>query len=381
MMLQTLTSRLPRAAVVHSIPAVSLLARHICKAGYSAINVSSQKGKTQMIQRRDLGCTALVVLAAPSAMCAAAYMALRYKVALPNEWIVKTGPFVPDMEISKRTMIWPFQEHIKINMNPITIKTIVNAMTTEKIPFNMPMTFTICPIEDNDSLKKYAARVCGIDQSAFEENLLGIIQGESRILTASLELEKLFNDRDTFKKHITDNINSSLSEFGLRAMNVNIEELIDNDGSEYFKYMKKKALEKAVNIARIDVAEQTKEGDIGEKEHVRTSRKKLAEIEADAVNTENEKQREMIASTTNLEIAKSNFDKSRQIAAYQAKAEAEMKQIEYQQQVEEKRKQQMIEELRAKDYSASLVAAEVKAKDMEGTTHNKLLFSTHIVAA
>jgi len=149
-------------------------------------------------------------------------------------------------------------------------------------------------------------------------------------------------------------------------MNVNIEELIDNDGSEYFKYMKKKALEKAVNIARIDVAEQTKEGDIGEKEHVRTSRKKLAEIEADAVNTENDKQREMIASTTELEIAKSNFDKSRQIAAYQAKAEAEMKQIEYQQLVEEKRKQQMIEELRAKDYSASLVAAEVKAKDMEG---------------
>jgi hypothetical protein len=64
--------------------------------------------------------------------------------------------------------------------------------------------------------------------------------------------------------------------FGLRAMNVNIEELVDNEGcgttplfvckyiicvntgSEYFKYMRKKALEKAVNKARIDVAEQVK---------------------------------------------------------------------------------------------------------------------------
>jgi flotillin len=253
-----------------------------------------------------------------------------------------------------------------VNMNPRTVKTVVNAMTTEKIPFNMPMTFTICPIDTPEALKVYAARMCGIDEATYDENLLGIIQGESRILTAEMELEKLFNDRDNFKHQITDKINGLLEEFGLRAMNVNIEELIDNDGSEYFKYMKKKALEKAVNKARVDVAEQTKEGDIGEKEHVRTSRKKMAEIEADAVTTENEKQREILSSTTDLEIAKSNFTKSRQIAEYQAQAEAEMRQIEFQQTVEEKRRAQKIEEKRATDFSSALVAAEVKAKDMEG---------------
>ena len=62
---------------------------------------------------------------------------------------------------------------------------------------------------------------------------------------------------------------------------------------------------------------QTKEGDIGEKEHVRTSRKRMAEIEADAVHTENEKQREIIGSVTQLEIAKSNLARDRQIAEYQ----------------------------------------------------------------
>jgi hypothetical protein len=49
----------------------------------------------------------------------------------------------------------------------------------------------------------------------------------------------------------------------------------------------------------------------------------MAEIEADAVNTENEKQREIISSSTQLEIAKSNLDRDRQIAAYQVSVVSE----------------------------------------------------------
>lgn len=111
------------------------------------------------------------------------------------------------------------------------------------------------------------------------------------------------------------------------------------------------------------------------------------------MTTENEKQKEILNSITGivfyflytftsyaticyleLEIAKSNLEKSRQVAAYQASAEAEMKQIECQKIVEEKRTQQKIEERRAVDYFKALVEAEVKTKDMEGSQPHSNIF-------
>ena len=277
--LTTNTSRFPlnkMLRVARNISKVSsatrAISQHIAKATSSiAPNFISLRNNEKRVkmqpQKRDfadLALSSMVVSGgyalASTAVFGSAYFYWRYKVALPNEWIIKTGPFITDVHISRRTLLLPFQQSITVTMNPTTIKTIVNAMTTEKIPFNMPMAFTLCPIDNPEAMKKYSARLCGISKEAFDENLLGIIQGESRVLTAGMELEKLFSDRDAFKSHITDNINKSLEDFGLRIINVNVEELIDNDGSEYFKYMKKKALEKAVNKARVDVAEQTKEG-------------------------------------------------------------------------------------------------------------------------
>lgn len=209
------------------------------------------------IRKREYVTEILTSITIPVLSTAVFYW-FRYKVAQPNQWIVKTGPFVKNVDISKKTLLLPFQEHIYINTNPMTIKTMVNAMTIEKIPFNMPMVFTIRPKDDFDALARYASSFSGCDTEKIEEIIIGIIDGNARLLTAGLELESLFNDRDLFNKSVTEVINVSLDKLGLVASNVNIEELLDTSGSEYFKYMRKKALEKAVNRARVDVAEQLK---------------------------------------------------------------------------------------------------------------------------
>lgn len=100
---------------------------------------------------------------------------------------------------------------------------------------------------------------------------------------------------------------------------------------------------------------------------MRVSRKKMAEIEADTQIAENERSKEIYQSSTHLEISKSNFERDKQIAKYEAMALAEMKKIEFQQQVEESRKSLEERTIRAKDMSRATVQAEVLMKDMEGS--------------
>lgn len=300
-----------------------------------------------------------------------AYVKDKYIVAQSHQYIVKTGPFIEGINVSKQTLILPFQLYNFVNMNPLTIETIVLAMTTEKIPFNMPMKITIVIKEDFESIRKYATHYNDISNYELEKSILGIIHGAIRILVATLELEALFNDKNKFKNKITDEINLILDNFGLKAININLEELVDSEDSKYFQHMKTKALERALNKARVDAAEQTKEGDIGELHFKAESRKKSAEITSNTIEIENNRQQEIIKSMTRLEIEKAENEKYRKIAVAISKAESEMKEIDLQREVEDKRKEQEISKLRAKDLAAADVRAQVKKSDTEGIMNSE----------
>ena len=55
-------------------------------------------------------------------------------------------------------------------------------------------------------------------------------------------------------------------KFGLKIYNANVKELQDAPGSEYFKFLSRKAHEGASNQAKIDVANARMVGEIGEAE-------------------------------------------------------------------------------------------------------------------
>jgi flotillin len=62
--------------------------------------------------------------------------------------------------------------------------------------------------------------------------------------------------------------------------NANVKQLKDMPGSEYFKFLQKKAQEGAVNQAKVDVAKARMLGSVGEKEREGESRMKTSKIEA-----------------------------------------------------------------------------------------------------
>jgi flotillin len=230
----------------------------------------------------------------------------------------------------------------------------------------MPTVFTVGPMDNLDTLKSYSKLLQSSSPEDLKAKIIGIIQGETRVACGKIKLDDLFNNRETFKKELVDNVDEELKQFGLKVYNANIEELRDMEGNEYFVFLRKRALEGAVNNAKVAVAEQNKIGNVGEKEHLTETRQKLAEFEKQAKLTENERDREILQSNTDLSVASADLTKKKAIAEAEGKASADIRTLELQKEVEVIRNKQEIERLRASEFSVASVAAEIAIKKSEG---------------
>jgi flotillin len=299
------------------------------------------------------------------------FMMYRYKVCLPNERIVKTGLGIKTARLYDKTLQLPFQTITKIKLVPKAYHYLIDkAMSKEKITFRMPIAFTVAPKDDPVMLLNFAKSSSMIDDLAsarFDDLVVAAVAGACRRQAGTLELEHIFSDRNKFRDQVIDVINNDICPFGLHILTMNIEELEDMEGNEYFKYLRKRALEGAVNIAKIDVAEKQREGDIGQKLHQSEARKELSELEKAAKLVENSREGEIAKSTSDLNVIKAEYDRAVKVAQLEANANADKRKYELQKEVEEYRKTQEIERLRASDLSIASVQAEVTIKNAEAS--------------
>lgn len=127
-------------------------------------------------------------------------------------------------------MVWPFQKAARISMAPFDLKMNLQAMTTEKLQFTLPAVFTIGPDNEINALKKYALLLTDdhhtgtlksitrslTDNDHVKEIVRGIIEGETRVIVSSMTMEEIFTGRQIFKKHVVENVQKELDQFGLR---------------------------------------------------------------------------------------------------------------------------------------------------------------------
>lgn len=77
----------------------------------------------------------------------------------------------------------------------------------------MPAVFTIGPKNDPDALYKYA-RLLTTDDKNRDELVIGIVEGETRVICATLTMEEIFKERKLFKETVLKNIADELGQFG-----------------------------------------------------------------------------------------------------------------------------------------------------------------------
>jgi flotillin len=180
------------------------------------------------------------------------------------------------------TFVWPLiQDYAFLSLTPMTINIpLQNALSFQNIRINVPSTFTVGISTDSNIMSNAAERLLGIEAQKIEDMAKEIIFGQLRLTVASLTIEQINQDRESFLEAIRKNVEPELNKIGLYLINVNITDITDE--SDYIESIGKKAASEALNKAKIDVAEQVKIGAIGEAEAVKVKEVRVAENVAEA---------------------------------------------------------------------------------------------------
>jgi flotillin len=179
-------------------------------------------------------------------------------------------------------LIWPLvQDYAFISLTPMTINIpLQGALSMQNIRINVPSTFTVGISTDPVIMTNAAERLLGLPPKAIEDMAKEIIFGQLRLTVASLTIEQINQDRESFLESIRKNVEPELNKIGLYLINVNITDITDE--SDYIGSIGKKAASEAINKAKVDVAEQEKFGAIGQAEANRVKEIRVAENTAEA---------------------------------------------------------------------------------------------------
>ncbi|MDR2626905.1 MAG: flotillin family protein, partial [Dysgonamonadaceae bacterium] len=186
------------------------------------------------------------------------------------------------------SFIWPvIQDFAFLSLTPISIEAnLTNALSRQNIRVDVPCRFTVGISTESDSMNNAAERLLGLTSDQIQELARDILFGQLRLVIATMSIEEINSDRDKFLENISKNVEAELKKIGLKLINVNVTDIKDESG--YIEALGKEAAAKAINEAKVSVAEQDKIGEIGKAEADRDTRIKTSEANAIAVKGENQ---------------------------------------------------------------------------------------------
>ena len=221
--------------------------------------------------------TALVVLIVSTVV----FLASRYK-RCPSDMILVVYGKVGEGQSANcihggGALVWPLiQDSAYLSLTPMTISIpLQNALSLQNIRINVPSTFTVGISTDKTTMNNAAERLLNLNSQKIEDMAKEIIFGQLRLTVASLTIEQINQDRESFLDSIRKNVEPELNKIGLYLINVNITDITDE--STYIESIGKKAAAEAINRAKIDVADQEKLGSIGQAEANREKEIRVAE--------------------------------------------------------------------------------------------------------
>ncbi|GAB4854617.1 Flotillin-like protein 4 [Ancistrocladus abbreviatus] len=260
-----------------------------------------------------------------------------FRVAGASEYLVITGIGIRDVKLATKSWVIHGQRCTKFDISPVNYTFEVQAMSAEKLPFILPAVFTIGPrTDDMDSLKKYAKLISPHDKlSAHVKDLVkGVIEGETRVLAASMTMEEIFRGAKEFKQEVYESVQLELDQFGLVIYNANIKQLAKIDVAEAKKKgeigAKLREGETLQNAAKIDaetkIISVQRQGD-GKKEEIKV--KSAVDI------FENEREAEVAEANAELLKKKAGWTKEAQVAEVESAKAVALREAELQREVQE----------------------------------------------
>ena len=180
-----------------------------------------------------------------------------------------------------------FQAYQFMDLTPISIAVdLRSALSRQNIRIDVPSIFTVGISTEPGIMQNAAERLLGLKLNQIQELAKDIIFGQLRLVIATMDIEEINTNRDKFLDAVSLNVEGELKKIGLRLINVNVTDISDESG--YIVALGKEAAAKAINDAKISVAEADRNGAIGEANARREQRISVAEADAKAIQGENE---------------------------------------------------------------------------------------------
>jgi flotillin len=226
----------------------------------------------------------LIIVAAVVVFVTISALVSRYKRCPSDKILViygRTGGTSAKCVHGGGAFIWPvIQDFAFLDLKPLSIEAnLTNALSRQNIRVDVPCRFTIAISTEPDSMNTAAERLLGLSYEQIQELAKDILFGQLRLVIATMTIEEINSDRDKFLDNISKNVDSELKKIGLKLINVNVTDIKDESG--YIEALGKEAAAKAINEAKISVAEQEKIGEIGKALADREKDTQIAETHRD----------------------------------------------------------------------------------------------------
>ncbi len=186
------------------------------------------------------------------------------------------------------SFIWPVvQSYEYLDLTPMSIQVdLRNALSKQNIRVDVPSRFTVGISTEMGVMQNAAERLLGMKIDEIKQIAEDIIFGQMRLIIATMDIEEINSDRDKFLEAVSSNVETELKKIGLRLINVNVTDITDESG--YIVALGKEAAAKAINDAKISVAEAERSGSIGAAEAEKEKRISVSRSDSEAISGENE---------------------------------------------------------------------------------------------
>ncbi|MDR1959713.1 MAG: hypothetical protein LBQ54_11845 [Planctomycetaceae bacterium] len=264
--------------------------------------------------------------------------------------------------------IKPFlQDYAYLSLEPMQIEIpLRGALSMENIRVNVPSVFTVAIGTTLELMQNAAIRLLGLSKKDIAKQAEDIIFGQLRQVIASMQIEEINRDRETFLSNIQTSLDPELRKIGLILINVNITDITDESG--YIEAIGQKAASEAIQKARGDVADNERMGEIRVAEAEQTKAIQVANAQKTQMIGTREAERERAVRVAELdkdqEVRLAELSKEKNIGQQTAEFEKES-------QVREAEREMRI---RLANANASAVDGENKAQAAIAASQAELKF-------
>jgi len=175
------------------------------------------------------------------------------------------------------TFVWPvIQDYKYLDLTPLSIDVnLQDALSKQNIRVSVPAQFTVGISNKPELMIAAAERLLGLQRPDISSLAHDIIMGQMRLVIANMDIEELNTDRDKFVDSVYLNVGDELNKIGLGLINVNVTDIQDESG--YIQALGKEAAAKAINDAKVKVANEERTGAIGQAEANQDQRIKVSD--------------------------------------------------------------------------------------------------------